>query len=196
MCSWGRHPTQKRLKFHAIGLRGFGLASRCKAALTTNRQSWSYLAFEQTMEDYYDYYAPHIYSFKKQRWNGCWNCALWWAGGGGVRVSCTTLRPAHVRYGGPIIYGLMFKSLRVGIWGCVQLNWDAPHDYYYQHYNNNRKKRKKIKKRKTTMFPYTMVLHLISCGWWNISNTISQMFHFASLFGAMSFLPLWLSRHG
>ena len=33
MCSGGRPPTQKRSKFHAIGLKGMGPASRCKAAL-------------------------------------------------------------------------------------------------------------------------------------------------------------------
>jgi hypothetical protein len=32
MCNWGRPPTQKRLKYHAIGLKGIGPASRCKAA--------------------------------------------------------------------------------------------------------------------------------------------------------------------
>jgi hypothetical protein len=36
MCSWGRPPTQKGLKFHAIGLKENWVASRCKAALRGN----------------------------------------------------------------------------------------------------------------------------------------------------------------
>ena len=39
MCSWDRPPTQKGLKFHAIGLRGFGPASRCKPNLSV--RCWS-----------------------------------------------------------------------------------------------------------------------------------------------------------
>jgi hypothetical protein len=45
MCSWGRPPTQNGLKFHAIGLRGIGPASRCNISgpklKTTKQSAWN-----------------------------------------------------------------------------------------------------------------------------------------------------------